>query len=748
MKRDSRKIISGVSSHITVLIIIGLIAGGSVMALLLSKPNPAVDEGLTPLAARVERVEGDVGIVSAFDGGEEEWTEATINAPLTEGDRIEARDNSRATLAFTGRRYARLDPGAAIDVLSLSDQRTQLALRDGSALFDLSDLGQGELFEVATPQGAFDFVEPGLYQVGYGDDGSSWISVLSGLAQVVGLSGTGEIGTGEILTLAAQVAAPLLISKLAPDLAGGIVDDYYGYRYPDYYDGRYREYDRYLDDPFYYDPYRRSASYRYVNYDVPGVRDLDYYGDWIDDSDYGRCWSPRVETGWSPYRDGYWHNDNVWGPTWVSRERWGWAPYHYGRWAHTSGGRWVWVPDSISSPVSYSPALVAFVPIEDNNHIGWVPLAPGERYVHRYYDSSYNTRYLASPDDVKRFAYARRSYRNLSVPEAVTVVPIDRFTGLIRPDAVARVNQRWIASSQPVLDPYEVAGLRQLAQNKKEWKRHLKRERKLARRSENAPVVTSVPPTWSRFDRGAVERIPVNTVGDRDRKRKLKMERRAQIAQSKATGAPVIIQRPLPAVEAQRAQALNQIERERKKEAKRLRKQEKRLNQAAAPQVITQPAAAQKAQRKEAKRLRRAASNPVRVQAAPPINNQAQLEAQRAQRRAQKQARKQQRQAIERTPKQAVAPQVVQSQQIRKAQKQARREQRRQESLQSRPASAQRAAPVVRPQTRPQQVNTKQARPQAVNRGVSTTPQVKQAGQNKAQRKAEKAQRKAARGKN
>ena len=150
---------------------------------------------------------------------------------------------------------------------------------------------------VATPNGAVDFMEPGLYQVGIGDDGNTWISVLSGLAQVVGLAGSGEISKGEMMTLAGQAAAQILLSKLAPDYAGGLVDDYYDYRYADSYDGRYADYDAYLDDPYYYDPYRRSVSYRQTRYDVPGIYDLDYYGDWRDVDGYGQCWAPRVDAG-------------------------------------------------------------------------------------------------------------------------------------------------------------------------------------------------------------------------------------------------------------------------------------------------------------------------------------------------------------------------------------------------------------------------------------------------------------------
>ena len=49
-------------------------------------------------------------------------------------------------------------------------RRTQLALRDGSAMFDVGYLEPGQVFEVGTPYGAVDFNEPGLYDVGIGDN--------------------------------------------------------------------------------------------------------------------------------------------------------------------------------------------------------------------------------------------------------------------------------------------------------------------------------------------------------------------------------------------------------------------------------------------------------------------------------------------------------------------------------------------------------------------------------------------------
>jgi len=136
-------------------------------------------------------------------------------------------------------------------------------------MFDLGYLQPDELFEVATPNGAIDFVQPGLYNVGFDNNGGVLVSVLSGLARVVGLGGSGQINKGEMLTLLAQTAGQLALSRLNGQNAGYLVDDYYRYQYPNSYDGRYSNYDAYLNDPYYYDPYRRNVSYQYVSSIIP-----------------------------------------------------------------------------------------------------------------------------------------------------------------------------------------------------------------------------------------------------------------------------------------------------------------------------------------------------------------------------------------------------------------------------------------------------------------------------------------------
>jgi hypothetical protein len=476
-----------------------------------------------PYAARIQRVDGEVAFSDSLSnsgdsqnnggGDDARWIAATPNQPFSVGDRIYTRDNSRTSLAFSGRNFARLDPNTALDVVGLYDDRTQLALRDGSAIFDVGH--PGELFEVATPYGAVEFDQPGLYNVGFDDDGNVLVSVLSGVAQVVGLAGSGEINKGEMLTLVGQTAAELLLSKLDGGDAGYLVDDYYRYQYPDAYDGRYNNYDAYLNDPYYYDPYRRNQSYQYVSSIIPGVNDLDYYGDWQNVDGYGQAWRPRVDTGWTPYSQGQWVNDYPYGMTWVSNEPWGYAPYHYGRWANV-GNQWYWIPEGVNSTPAYAPALVAFVPV-DNNEIGWVPLAPGEQYVPRYYDENWQPHYLTRADTTPA------QLVNLAIPGAVTVVPIDAFGRVIDPRNVRRIDQERLRSVRPTLDPLTLTPLRNAALHSAWGRGKIDLPPGIAKKLADRPVFVGATPRTPRFRKDLARALRFESVPDKVRREKFKV---------------------------------------------------------------------------------------------------------------------------------------------------------------------------------------------------------------------------------
>src|SRR5687768_5616588 len=501
--------------HLTIFAVLVAVLAGVGVAMWMRHDRTASAEEL-PNAARIQRVEGEVALNNsdAANGQNEQWIAATANQPFSVGDRIYTRDNSRASVAFTGRNFARLNPNTSLDVLTLNDRRTQLALRDGSAVFDVGYLDRGDLFEVATPYGAVDFQEPGLYNVGI-DNGQVLVSVLSGLAQVVGLGGSGQISKGEMLTLIGQTAADVVLSQIDGRDAGYLVDDYYGYQYPQYYDGRYRDYNVYQNDPYYFDPYRRNVSYQYVNSYVPGLYDLDYYGDWNNLSGHGYAWSPRVDAGWSPYQQGYWMNDYPYGPTWVSSEPWGYAPYHYGRWAFV-GDRWYWIPDTVNTRPTYSPAMVAFVPF-DNNEIGWVALGPGDTYVPHYYNAGWQPYYLTNDNLYTRVV-------NLDVPGAVMVVPVDDFTRGFDWRRARRADRNLLAGVNPVLDPLLFTPLRNAVVNSA-WGRGKKDiPPGIAKKLDDTAVVTSIAPVGTTFRPELRRSLRVETVSDRGKGQKFNVK--------------------------------------------------------------------------------------------------------------------------------------------------------------------------------------------------------------------------------
>jgi hypothetical protein len=512
------------------LAVLGLAVVAGVGLALFSKHEQTVEAAALPNAARIQRVDGNVSLSNSPDNstdkqgndGTKQWVAASPNEPFSVGDRIYTRDKAHCTLAFSGRNFAKLDPNTSLDAVTLADDRTQLALRDGAALFDIGDLPSGETFEVGTPYGAVDFNQPGLYNVSIDKDGAI-VSAFSGQAQIVGMGGKGEISKGETITLPAQTGGEATLSHLDRRNAGYLVDDYYHYRYPKTYDGRYRDYDAYQNDPFYYDPYRRDASYKYVTSAMPGVDDLDDYGDWQNVSSYGNCWRPRVDVGWTPYQQGSWTNDYPYGPTWVSSESWGYAPYHYGRWTN-QGDQWFWIPDAINTTPRYSPALVAFVSFGQDD-IGWVPLGPGDPYVGRYYDETWQPHYLTRGNVVAA------NLVNFRVQGAVTVVPIGSFGRTIDARVITRVDPQMLARGRPTFDPLTLTPLRTAVLNPAWGRGRTDLPPGVAQRLHDTPVVVSAAPVAPPFRKDLAKTLRVEPVPNTARNQKLKLNDERNVSQ-------------------------------------------------------------------------------------------------------------------------------------------------------------------------------------------------------------------------
>ena len=144
MFAELKRKLRGVSPRVAIGIglLIAFIAGSGVAFFLMRGVDKAeADDAVQPMAARIDRVDGSVGVARVIDENTQpDWDEATLNTPVSVGDRIYSRDGSRASIALTGHNFVRIEPGTSIDVLALGDRRTQLALRSGSALFDVGAL--------------------------------------------------------------------------------------------------------------------------------------------------------------------------------------------------------------------------------------------------------------------------------------------------------------------------------------------------------------------------------------------------------------------------------------------------------------------------------------------------------------------------------------------------------------------------------------------------------------------------------
>jgi Family of unknown function (DUF6600) len=207
-----------------------------------------------------------------------------------------------------------------------------------------------------------------------------------------------------------------------------------------------------------------SRSVQYLSHDVVGYEDLDDYGEWHDDSNYGHVWFPtRVSVGWAPYREGHWVWISPWGWTWVDDASWGYAPFHYGRWV-TVGGRWGWVAGPVDVAPVYAPALVVFLGAGGTGvggNVGWFPLGPKEVYVPPYAVSrGYINRVNISSTTVNTTTIT--SVYNTTIVNKTNVTNVTYVNKNVA-GAVTAVPQRAFVSAQPVARAAVVVNPRQIA---------------------------------------------------------------------------------------------------------------------------------------------------------------------------------------------------------------------------------------------------------------------------------------------
>jgi hypothetical protein len=338
---------------------------------------------------RVARLSFARGPVSFNPAGTDDWVDATINRPMTTGDKLWADAGARAAIHI-GSASINLSESTGFSFLNLTDGIAQLQLTSGTIRVRVKRLGDQENFEIDTPNLAFTVLRSGVYKISVNDTGDTTvIEAHSGQGEVTGGGSAYTVNPGDWDTFSGT-------DELSANQ--DVIDD--DQNYSDDFEQWSEQRDHHEDN---------SVSARYVSNDAIGYDDLDDSGAWQPTPEYGNVWFPRgVQADWAPYHYGHWAYVAPWGYTWVDDATWGFAPFHYGRWVNVNGA-WGWIPCpprpvvtvGYGGPVYvrpvYAPALVAWV---GGPHfgvgvavgggggvavgVGWFPLGPREVFVPSY----------------------------------------------------------------------------------------------------------------------------------------------------------------------------------------------------------------------------------------------------------------------------------------------------------------------------------------------------------------------------
>jgi hypothetical protein len=342
--------------------------------LILAAAPPALAQAPEPPSrvGQISHVSGNLGFHAA---GDTQWSAAGVNYPVATGGSFWTDPQARAQIQI-GPTTIGMAGGTELDVTNLNDQVSQFSLPQGRINLHLRQLDNGQSFEVDLPQGAVWLLQPGSYDIDAATaDQPARVAVFAGSARFVGGGADIGVNRGDAAVLTGANPVVARIEHAAPDafVEWCAARDYHA---------------------------EGLAAARYVSPQMTGYADLDHYGGWQGNPQYGEVWYPsQVPADWAPYRDGRWIWVQPWGWTWVDQQPWGFAPFHYGRWAYMDD-RWGWVPGSYVAQPVYAPALVAFVgavagiglAAGGGPAVGWFPLAPGETYWPSYTHNVYYIR--------------------------------------------------------------------------------------------------------------------------------------------------------------------------------------------------------------------------------------------------------------------------------------------------------------------------------------------------------------------
>jgi len=363
-------------------------------ALILLVPAPAFSEDSGDMGrVRLSLINGDVQVLIKDST---DWTDAAINVPLGEGDRLWSPAEGRAEVQIRGGVYVRAGDNTSLDILTMGDNAAQFYL-DRGHLYINNLRGGVRTVQIDTPFSSIRSDDNSILMIDASEGNVIEVSILLGSASAENRTGATRVVAGNTLTIRGETDA-----ELAP-ISG-----------PDDWERWNRERDSRVA--------AWGESTRYLPEELHEyASDFDGNGRWNYTSDYGYVWNPIVtDASWAPYSYGSWvwvRGSNVW----IDYHPWGWAPSHYGRWTFITSFGWSWIPPPFGAAY-WGPGYVGWV--FTPTYVAWVPLAPGEIYYGYGHYGPHSVNLLTVNINT---IVVNRTFVNSRVRNSVTVVQRDSF---------------------------------------------------------------------------------------------------------------------------------------------------------------------------------------------------------------------------------------------------------------------------------------------------------------------------------
>jgi len=315
-----------------------------------------------PGVARISTIQGDVSIQR---GDSADWVAATLNTPVTSGDKVSTGQNASSELQLDFANILRLSNQSVANLTNLDSTHIQVQLAQGLAFYSVFKDAEADA-EIDTPNVSLHPRGEGEFRIQVNPSGETVVMVRKGEADITTSEGSTRVHKDQMITIRGTGADAQYQIADAPSKDS---------------------WDKYNEDR---DKNISSAqSWSHVDPYYTGASDLDANGQWVNVPDYGWVWVPTVAPDWAPYRDGNWVWEPYYGWTWASYEPWGWAPYHYGRW-FSYRNSWAWWPGPITRGYRplWAPAYVSFFGFGAGRFglsfgfgfgfgsIGWMPIGP------------------------------------------------------------------------------------------------------------------------------------------------------------------------------------------------------------------------------------------------------------------------------------------------------------------------------------------------------------------------------------